>query len=154
MLFKKRKVDRLATGTESILLKRYSDGKKKTQVQIYGILEVELEYLKRTNSRYRFKGFSKPLHTAQMGAFYINFILKKDDGKKHIKPPLMLCKFGDRFYKTSDKKKEVFEKVEKPSYILEKTNQHWIKADNQRHPLPLKTGTSVFFLRHKQTTQL
>lgn len=49
--------------------------------------------------------------------------------------------FGDRFYKPSDKKKEVWQ------YVAYKNRRYECKRDNDLHPMPMLPDTNVVFLR-------
>ena len=50
-------------------------------------------------------------------------------------------KFGDRFYKPSDKKKEVWQ------YLAYKNRRYMCERDNDMHPTPFLESANVVFLR-------
>ena len=57
---------------------------------------------------------------------------------------------GDRFYKSSDKKKQLWTVVEsdkKTTYLL--THKFYGLKDGQRHPEPISTNTLLIFLKNK-----
>ncbi len=60
---------------------------------------------------------------------------------------------GDRFYKCTDKKKEVYTMVEgetKKTYF--RTYRFFALKDKALHPIAINKDTAIVFLRHKEAT--
>jgi hypothetical protein len=88
----------------------------------------------------------------QWGKPDVNGVVKHvKDMERNTPTTIGELQIGDRFYKCSDKKKQVWEKVEsevKQTHF--QTYRHFAKQPGMRFPQPMNKATAVIFLRHKE----